>query len=71
MSATISKCGKYRYRLERVVGPGTKTCLFIMLNPSMADATNNDLTITRCISFAKASGCGRLLVGNLFASGNH
>jgi hypothetical protein len=67
MSAIISKCGKYRYRLERIVGPGSKTCLFIMLNPSTADAVTNDRTIRRCMGFAEAFGCGRLVVGNLFA----
>lgn len=67
MSAIVSKCKKYRYRLERTVGTETKTCLFIMLNPSKADAVKNDLTIKRCMGFAKAFGCGRLLVGNLFA----
>ncbi|WP_263378450.1 DUF1643 domain-containing protein [Granulicella paludicola] len=67
MSATISKCGKYRYRLERTIGPTTKTCLFIMLNPSTADATLDDLTIKRCMRFAKDCGYGRMIVGNLFA----
>src|SRR5258705_129238 len=67
MSAIISNCGTYRYRLERVLGPQPKTCMFIMLNPSTADHVINDLTIKRCLGFAAACGCGRLLVGNLFA----
>lgn len=56
-----------RFRLERTVGDGKKTRLFIMLNPSTADATINDQTIKRCMSFARLFGCGRLLVGNPFA----
>lgn len=66
MSAIISKCGLYRYRLERHWGDGP-TCGFIMLNPSTADATLDDPTIRRCIGFAKREGCGRLMVGNLYA----
>lgn len=44
-----------------------KTCLFIMLNPSTADALNDDPTIRRCVSFAKAWKYDRLEVVNLFA----
>jgi hypothetical protein len=66
MSAIISPCGLYRYRLERRFGDGPAS-LFIMLNPSTADAEIDDPTIRRCIRFAQSFGCGRLLVGNLFA----
>ena len=38
-----------------------------MLNPSRADGSVNDPTITRCINFAKSWGYGRLEVVNLFA----
>jgi hypothetical protein len=44
-----------------------RTCLFVMLNPSTADETTNDPTITRCIGFARDWGYGALAVGNLFA----
>lgn len=42
-------------------------CGFIGLNPSTADETVNDPTITRCINFAKAWGYGSLHMLNLFA----
>jgi len=41
--------------------------MFIGLNPSTADETNNDPTITRCINFAKNWGYGGLCMVNLFA----
>ena len=63
--ATIA--GNYRYLFWREWDSNSKTVSFIMLNPSRADAENNDPTITRCINFAKAWGYGRLEVVNLFA----
>ncbi len=65
--AVISECGKYRYLLMRRVGVGDRTATFIMLNPSTADAVNDDPTIRRCIGLALRWGWGRLLVVNLFA----
>lgn len=65
-SAVISDCNQYRYKLERHWDEGP-TALFLMLNPSTADASEDDATIRRCISFAKKEGCGSLMVGNCFA----
>lgn len=68
-NAAISECGKYRYRLTRRIKQPVrwvKPCLFIMLNPSTADANQDDPTIRRCISFAKSWGCTSLTVVNLF-----
>jgi hypothetical protein len=70
MSAIISDCGKYRYRLGRVlpsVIPGIRTVAFIMVNPSTADAEQDDPTIRRCLGFARKNQYTSLLVGNLFA----
>jgi len=77
-SAIISNCKHYRYELTREwalpprirktdPAPKPKTTLFIMLNPSTADATEDDPTIRRCVSFAKMNGSNRLVVANLFA----
>jgi hypothetical protein len=65
-SATFSDCGRYRYTLTREWGEG-KTVCFIGLNPSTADAEEDDPTIRRCIGFAKREGGGSLLMLNLFA----
>lgn len=67
MSAILDATRTYRYRLERDVGESSRTCLFVMLNPSTADENQDDPTIRRCISFAKREGCGRLVVCNLYA----
>lgn len=66
--ARISECGLYRYWLTRQWQvPHGSSAVFIMLNPSTADAEVDDRTIGRCIGFARAFGCGRLVVVNLFA----
>lgn len=70
MSAAISPCGQYRYVLRRSLGSilrWHRPMLFIMLNPSTADALQDDPTIRRCISFAKREGATHLHVVNLFA----
>lgn len=67
-NAVISPCGRYRYALHRQIGmEDRKSCLFIMLNPSTADGSQDDPTIRRCVGFAKSWGCDRLFVANLFA----
>lgn len=67
--AEISECGRYRYRLWRkwTDSKHAMMLLFIMLNPSKADATHDDPTIRRCIGFAKAWGFSGIIVANLFA----
>lgn len=66
--AIFSKCGKYRYFLERDWGTDkTNAVLFICLNPSIADDKRDDPTIRRCINFAKDWGYERLQIANIFA----
>lgn len=65
-SAIISDCKLYRYRLERRFGDGP-TLMFVMVNPSTADAEVDDQTIKKCVGFAERAGFGRILVGNKFA----
>lgn len=65
--AFISADEKYRYALWRTWDEKKPKTLFVMLNPSTADANNDDPTIRRCIAFAESWGHGGIIVGNLFA----
>lgn len=66
--ATISECGSYRYRLWRQWSAvGSDRLLFVMLNPSTADAHTDDPTLRRCAGFARRLGFGGVEVVNLFA----
>lgn len=65
--AIISDCGTYRYLLQRFWDSRLETLNFIMLNPSTADASEDDATIRRCLGFARDLGFGSLEVTNLFA----
>ena len=65
--ALISPCGQYRYSLVRQWDRTKPYLPFVMLNPSTADATIDDPTIRRCMSFARREGCGGVVVVNLSA----
>ena len=68
MSAILSDCRTYRYRLTRDLGVmGDGAICFVMLNPSTADETADDPTIRRCMGYGRTLGAARLEVVNLFA----
>lgn len=66
-TALFSDCKKYRYTLTRIWDPRKSRVVFIMLNPSTADAIKDDPTIKRCMSYADSFGYGGMIVLNLFA----
>lgn len=65
-SATLSPCGTYRYTLTRAWATGP-FALWIMLNPSTADADMDDPTIRRCMAFSRTWDFAGCTVVNLFA----
>ena len=65
--ASLSPCGKYRYLLRRSWNHKLPRALYVMLNPSTADAEVDDATIRSCFRLAKPWGYGSFEVVNLFA----
>lgn len=65
--AEFDSTARYRYTLRRRWGAGNRTALFIALNPSTADETQDDPTIRREIQFARDWGFDGLTKCNLFA----
>lgn len=65
--AGMSECGCYRYWLARCWDAELPKLVWLMLNPSSADAETDDPTIRRCIGFARTWGYGGIGVVNLFA----
>src|SRR5215510_5582686 len=65
--AVLSDCGRYRYMLRRTWDHSKPRVLFVMLNPSTADAEIDDATIRSCIRLAKGAGYGSFEVVNLYA----
>ena len=75
----FSDCGRYRYRLKRYspinigmmealkIEPKRDACIFVMLNPSTADAKKDDPTIRKCKAFSFQWGYATLWVVNMFA----
>lgn len=65
--AVFSDCGKYRYALWRKWDTSKPMVMLIGLNPSTANKTKADKTITRVIDLTKALGYGGFYMMNLFA----
>lgn len=65
--AVISPCGLYRYRIERDVQLDGVVAGLFGINPSYADAIENDPTMRKDIGFAKMNGWRRIIKGNVFA----
>jgi len=66
-TAVLSADGVYRYLLTRIWQPARPLAVWIMLNPSTADANHDDPTLRRVTTFTRRAGCGGLAVVNLYA----
>lgn len=64
--ASISECGLYRHHLQRTFKEGKGVCIFVMLNPSDADAEMDDPTVAKCSKYCKRWGFRSLVILNLF-----
>jgi hypothetical protein len=67
MSAVFSEDRKYRYRLDRDLASGEGTYVWIGKNPSMADETRDDNSVSRVMNRAREAGFRKFVVVNLYA----
>lgn len=74
MSAVLSTCGTFRYRLDRECGlipseynEDGKVFAYFGINPSTADATVDDATVRKWTGFTERNGGSRFIVGNVFS----
>lgn len=66
--AVISACQTFRYILVRHWDESNcRRLVFVMLNPSKADAQLDDTTVRKCIGFAQRLGFGGIEIINLYA----
>lgn len=66
-AAEFSECGKYRYYLLRYWDINKPFVLCIGLNPSTANATDDDPTIRNLGALLRTYGFGGFYMANLFA----
>ena len=65
--AIFSDDRKYRYLLWRKWNNSNPLCMFIGVNPSVADENTDDRTIGRVKSFASGFGFGGVVMSNLYS----
>lgn len=66
-AAAFSEDRKHRYVLVRIWDRAKPMVMFIGLNPSTADETENDNTITKVIKIARNNGYGGIYMMNCFS----
>lgn len=64
--AKFSECRKYRYALWRIWDEAKPLVMFIGLNPSTANESDNDPTIKSVCRIAKSNGYGGVYMMNCF-----
>lgn len=65
--AVFDRSERYRYALGRRWDDGGRSVCFCLLNPSTADASVLDPTLTRCYGYARGWGFNAFEVTNAFA----
>lgn len=65
--AQFSSCGKYRYMLFRIWNENLPSAMCIGLNPSTADAEDDDPTIIHLVNILQQHAYGGLYMTNLFS----
>lgn len=67
--ADFSPCERFRYSLYRrlAIDDSEAVITWIMLNPSTADAIQDDPTIRRCMGFSAQWGFPHVYITNVFA----
>lgn len=65
--AVLSPCGTFRYRLDREVQASGPVFAYFAVNPSTADATEDDQTVRKCRGFTLHNGGRRFIMGNVFS----
>jgi hypothetical protein len=65
--ALVSRCEQYRYWLRRCWDRAGEVLVFVALNPSTADASVDDPTLRKMMTYARTWGYGAVEVVNLFA----
>lgn len=64
--AVFSPDSLHRVRLWRVWDPHLPVLVWCLLNPSIASGERSDLTLAKCIGFAKRNSYGGVILVNLF-----
>lgn len=67
MSAVISPCGQYRYRLDREVQAQGRVFAYFGINPSTANASLDDATVRKWRGFTQRNDGRKFIVGNVFS----
>lgn len=65
-TAVFSPCRTWRYHLQQVWDTSKPNLIWLLLNPSTADETQNDPTVERCEKRARMWGFGGVEIFNIF-----
>lgn len=66
-AAVISRCGRFRYSLTRCWDASLPRLVWLLCNPSTADASRDDPTVVKGIGFSDRLGYGSMIFVNCWA----